>query len=273
MTTEETKKFLNHCYSLLPFEIQQALSSPRTAEVIDLIAAESHFDEYQTEALELETIIVMYGLNHPSKFIRNIQNELRIPYDLAKEVAEKINIQIFRPIRESLKKIHGITDQQPTTNDLQQKSEVEIRNYELGNVQKTTASSTNYKLPSTISQVTPAPFPSANGAETDLSQEKILKDIETPAGGGFTTSELQSVESEGQDGGQVSEASHPASSADMLHSFTTSKDKQAGTDLLEDKLTTISKLPKAEYEHIEEAPKKSLSSKTYNADPYREAIE
>ena len=227
------------------------------------------------------------GLAHPAEFVKNIQKTLSLEYEKAKGVGQDVNTEVFRPIRESLKKIHGITDQQPTTddlqqtesdqrlttNDLQQKSEVEIRNYELGNVQKTTASSTNYKLPSTISQVTPAPFPSANGAETDLSQEKILKDIETPAGGGFTTSELQSVESEGQDGGQVSEASHPASSADMLHSFTTSKDKQAGTDLLEDKLTTISKLPKAEYEHIEEAPKKSLSSKTYNADPYREAIE
>jgi len=271
----------------MPREIKKFLQSQEIVDKFGVIEEKFSLNTRQAEALENEVIFVMLGFEHPTILVRNIQPSLKISEERAKTIGQEINTQIFRPIRESLKKIHGITDQQPTTddlqqtesdqrlttNDLQQKSEVEIRNYELGNVQKTTASSTNYKLPSTISQVTPAPFPSANGAETDLSQEKILKDIETPAGGGFTTSELQSVESEGQDGGQVSEASHPASSADMLHSFTASKDKQPGTDFLEDKLTTISKLPKAEYEHIEEAPKKSLSSKTYNADPYREAVE
>lgn len=245
MTYEEIKKVIKQQYAILPEEIRQALSSAKNTEAVDKIANESRFDEYQTEALEIETSIVLLGLDHPSKFIKNIQNELRIPYDLAKEAAEKINIQVFRPIREALKGIHGIEDnRQPSP-------------------------PTNYQLQATSSAKSslttiPAEFPGAENGKTNITAESILKDIETPRPKADRQPTTNDQQQRGEELGMGEE-----SELGIMNK----ESGKAGEKLLEDKLTTISKLPRAEYEHIEEAPKKSpLPGKGYGSDPYREAI-
>jgi len=63
-----------------------------------------HID--QAGELSGEVGLLMYGITPPQQFISKVQNALNINNDLATKISTDVNERIFRPIRESLKKIH-----------------------------------------------------------------------------------------------------------------------------------------------------------------------
>src|SRR3989338_2674258 len=117
---DEVKKIIGESYKRLPFDLKKAIVSGETRQQVQAIADRHHLLYEQVADLETETALVMLGLRPQADFITNVKGALNLPEEKARAIAEDINTEIFRPVRESLKKIHGITsDQQPTTSNPQ----------------------------------------------------------------------------------------------------------------------------------------------------------
>ncbi len=99
----------------LPEDLQKAMFSPDTADAILAVGKKFGLQIDQTGELADETGLVMLGVTPPGEFIRNLARRLELDPEKAKAVAEEINQKIFQPVRESLKKVHGLGAQPPTT--------------------------------------------------------------------------------------------------------------------------------------------------------------
>src|SRR3989344_4784600 len=105
----------------LPEDIQRELSSDDLGLIIQLIGGDVGITHEQALDVEDETVAVLMGTSHPKDFIRNIQTKIGVDEEKARAIAEKVNEEIFQLVKESLKIVHNIgDDQQPTTNNLQQ---------------------------------------------------------------------------------------------------------------------------------------------------------
>src|SRR3989338_11442337 len=106
----------------LPDDVQKAIASVAVTKQIQAIGQKHQLHVDTVTALLDETQRIMKGETHPKDYIRNLTKRLSVQDTKAKEIAVDINEQIFRPVRESLKKIHKIgeeTSAEPTTNNLQ----------------------------------------------------------------------------------------------------------------------------------------------------------
>ncbi|MEK7502843.1 MAG: hypothetical protein AAB556_00165 [Patescibacteria group bacterium] len=96
-------------YLNLPEDLQKALFSPQNSEAIFEIGKKHGLAVDKMGELADETGLVMLGMTKPSEYIKNLSQRLGVEPEKAKAVAEDINQKVFAPIRESLKKIHGIS--------------------------------------------------------------------------------------------------------------------------------------------------------------------
>lgn len=96
-------------YDELPENVQKALFATSTSDAIFEIGKKYGLIIEKMGELADETGLVMLGMTKPSEFIRNLERRLGIETVKAKEIAQDINQKVFSPIRDSLKKIHGIT--------------------------------------------------------------------------------------------------------------------------------------------------------------------
>ena len=112
---DEVKKIIGESYKRLPFDLKKAIVSNETRQRLQAVVERHQLYSDQTDDLEMETALVMLGLRPPADFITNVKNALNVSEEKARAIAEDINTEIFRPVRESLKKIHGISEEPPTT--------------------------------------------------------------------------------------------------------------------------------------------------------------
>src|SRR3989339_717928 len=106
-----TPEQLREKMKTLPEDLREAFFSEEVTNVIIKTAKNYglHVDQYGILGGEVYGII--FGLSHPKDFIINLTNRLGVEKEIAKKIAEDINLQIFQKIRLSLKKIHNITDE------------------------------------------------------------------------------------------------------------------------------------------------------------------
>lgn len=95
-------------YEELPEDIQKAYFSSATSDAIFEVGKKHGLVIEKMGELADETGLVMLGMTKPTEYIRNLEKRLDVEATKAKEIAEDINQKVFSPIRESLKKIHGI---------------------------------------------------------------------------------------------------------------------------------------------------------------------
>ncbi len=105
-----TNEELLESYQNLPKDIQDAILSVDTADIIREIGENHKLMIDKIGELADETGLVMLGFTHPSEFIPHLSERLDVDRTLAKEIAEEINTKIFFPIRENLKKIHAMEE-------------------------------------------------------------------------------------------------------------------------------------------------------------------
>lgn len=96
-------------YDDLPEDLQKALFSTQTSDAIFEVGKKHGLVIEKMGELADETGLVMLGMTKPNEYIKNLEKRLGVEVIKAKEIAEDINQKVFSPIRESLKKIHGIT--------------------------------------------------------------------------------------------------------------------------------------------------------------------
>jgi len=106
-----TQEQLQEAYRKLPKDIQDAIFSVDVAEAIKAIGEKYKLMIDKIGELADETGLVMLGFTHPSQFVSHLADRLEIDKTIAKEIAEEINLKVFSPIRENLKKIHGMKEE------------------------------------------------------------------------------------------------------------------------------------------------------------------
>jgi len=146
-------------YQSLPEDIQEAIFSMDTANIIQKIAKENSLNVEKMGTLADETGLLMLGITKPSEFISNLASRLSINNETAKKVGQAINTQIFAKIRESLKKLH----EEPVQKEKPAQSPK--------NIETSKEDEPTFKFPQIIK-----PHPSF-GAEKNIVQEKTKDQI------------------------------------------------------------------------------------------------
>jgi hypothetical protein len=104
----QTNKTVSEIYNALPLDVQTAMSSVDTIGKMQSIGQKHELHIDQIGELGKETGLVMLGLTHPSAYVKNLTERLNLDRGKATEIARDVNEQIFKPIRESLKRIHSM---------------------------------------------------------------------------------------------------------------------------------------------------------------------
>lgn len=95
-------------YEELPEDLKTAMYSASTAEIIYQIGKKHGLNIEETGDLTTEVAKILLGLNHPKNFISTLADVFDLSKEKATEIAQDVNHEIFFPIREELKKLHGI---------------------------------------------------------------------------------------------------------------------------------------------------------------------
>ena len=103
-----TPEQLEEKFNSLPENVRKTLTSVDVEERLLSIgrAHKLHLDIIGE--LADETGLVMLGLTHPRNYVVHLSERLGIPNDEAVALARDVNEQIFSPIREALKRVHGL---------------------------------------------------------------------------------------------------------------------------------------------------------------------
>ena len=103
-----TPEQLEDKFNLLPENVRKTLTSVHVEEHILSIGRSHKLHVDILDELADETGLVMLGLTHPRNYVEHLSERLGISNDEAVSLARDVNAQIFSPIRESLKKVHGL---------------------------------------------------------------------------------------------------------------------------------------------------------------------
>lgn len=234
-------------FKSLPLEIKEVLTSVNTTNSIRRIGEKNKLQEDKVKILADETGAVMLGINHPSNFVDNLKNKLGLDEVTVRTIAEDINVEIFRPIRDSLRKIHGISGGEAAP-----AAPASLA------FKKEESQPTSYQLPATgyppkpqantIESIKPA---IVNGEglrmeenkEENLDREKVLSEIENPV---------------------------PMKPVSLAASASIASEQKT-ENLIQNKLEGLVRMP-ATKEEIDIKKGKLSVKPTYTADPYREPI-
>ena len=111
--------------SKLPSDLKTAIYSADSSTAIENISKKYGLHIDQMGKLAEETGLVMLGVTHPKDFISNLAKRLQVDQLTAKSIAQDVNEQIFKKVRESLMKIHGLGET-PAETPKTEKPEVKV---------------------------------------------------------------------------------------------------------------------------------------------------
>ena len=97
-------------YSKLPNDIKEAIFSVDVSDKIIDIGKKHKLAVDKIGIIGNETSRVMLGVTHPNEFIGNLTERLEVDKEKARAIAGEINEQIFKKVRESLRRIHNIRE-------------------------------------------------------------------------------------------------------------------------------------------------------------------
>jgi hypothetical protein len=93
-------------FDRLPAEIQRAILDTNLSEKLQQITKNNKLMIDQAGSLQIETILVLLGLQPLNNYINNVKENVGLSDEQAKSVAKSVDELIFVNIRESLKKIN-----------------------------------------------------------------------------------------------------------------------------------------------------------------------
>jgi len=248
---EKTQKIVIEQIKQLPSNVREAIISVDYKTKLQEITKRQRLLIDQAAKLEMETTLVMIGLEPLADYTENLQRELAVPIVRAKEIAMDVSENIFKSIRESLQTMNEKTEiekeQISTDNSFATKEEILPR--------------------------------FTNSSEPSLNRDQILSEIENPAtiNGGARTMDFTSApvptKTEQTKTTPTTEIEIRPTQEILLRPNTPEK-PQKQPDILESKMTvptitptqTVNIKPEIKLPEVE---KKRPSS---GIDPYREVI-
>ena len=105
-----TEEQIAQMYDNLPEDLKDVIFGLEMNEIVEKIGRENQLNIEQIGDLANETGMVMLGVTHPNEFIGNLTERLEVDKEKARAIAQEINEQVFKKVRESLRKIHNIRE-------------------------------------------------------------------------------------------------------------------------------------------------------------------
>src|SRR3989338_1723288 len=105
-----TEEQIETMYKNLPNDLKTVFFSANKDETIESIGRKHNLNIEQIGDLANETGMVMLGVTHPNEFIGNLADRLEVDKEKARAIAGEINEQVFKKVRESLRKIHNMRE-------------------------------------------------------------------------------------------------------------------------------------------------------------------
>ncbi|OGF63504.1 hypothetical protein A2926_02510 [Candidatus Giovannonibacteria bacterium RIFCSPLOWO2_01_FULL_44_40] len=102
------RQAISEALEKLPEDLHKALFAPETTDSVQAVGKNAGLMIDKIGEFADETGLVMLGITPPSDYVKNLTRRLGVEQEKAKAIAEEINQQIFKPVRESLKRIHGL---------------------------------------------------------------------------------------------------------------------------------------------------------------------
>lgn len=100
-----SEQILKARFEQLPEGVKEAIIATPWEDKLAQIAGKHRLHIDQADRLDKETIIVMFGLEHPDNLVYNLAKHLEVSEEKAEAIAEDLNNEIFLKIRESLKMV------------------------------------------------------------------------------------------------------------------------------------------------------------------------
>lgn len=100
-----SEQILKARFEQLPDDVRKAIIATPWKDKLAQIASKHRLHIDQADSLGKETIIVLFGLDHPDNLVYNIAKNLEVSEEKAEAIAEDLNREIFLKVRESLKGI------------------------------------------------------------------------------------------------------------------------------------------------------------------------
>jgi hypothetical protein len=124
---EETQKIIAEQMKSLPADVKAAIISVDYQTKLQEITRRQKLLIDQAGKLEMETTLVMIGLEPLTDFTANIQREMGLTTIRAQEVAMDVSENIFKPIRDSLQTMNETVgkEEEIGPNDVQEEGEPE----------------------------------------------------------------------------------------------------------------------------------------------------
>lgn len=116
-----TKEQLKQIFKSLPEDLQDAITSVESAQILSEIGKKFKLHLDQQSFLGDETGYVLLGVSDPMEFVSSLSIKLGIDRNTASQIVSEINEKIFVKIKESLRQIHSgvrpsvVIDTKPVT--------------------------------------------------------------------------------------------------------------------------------------------------------------
>ena len=95
---EKLEKIIKEEMTFLPKEVQEAINSLDWARMAEEIGKKFLLTENEISNFQVETLLVLIGLEEGEAYVRNIENEVGTSKEEAEKIAEEAEQKIFTPI-------------------------------------------------------------------------------------------------------------------------------------------------------------------------------
>jgi len=114
---DELQNTLKQHYDSLPVEIQRAIIDANLPFKLQEIVKNNKLMIDQAGKLEIETYLVLFGIQQLDKYIDNIVKNVGLPKEKATVVAKSVDELVFKNIREYLKAINEVISQKDNSEE------------------------------------------------------------------------------------------------------------------------------------------------------------
>lgn len=108
MPKQYTQEQLDRAYEKLPEELQEAMFSMETANAIWNACEQQGIGDKRISTIAKYVGDVLLGLFPPSEFQEILEKEIKLPPQVAKEIAREINRFVFYPVKPALEQLHSM---------------------------------------------------------------------------------------------------------------------------------------------------------------------
>lgn len=99
---EDPNKLIEEQFKKLPQNLQTALSTVPWKSTVKEIAVSHKLSLEQVEAIEMETMFILYGFENPTDYVDKLVSEVPLSEDVALSIAEQVEERVLKPISAKL---------------------------------------------------------------------------------------------------------------------------------------------------------------------------